>query len=233
MKPRVVVLTGAGISAESGIPTFRDGGGWWQRYRFEELASPEAWARQPEVVLAFYNHRRETAARAVPNAAHEALVRLEQTYDVTIVTQNVDDLHERAGSAQVIHVHGQLNCARSSVDPALIYHIGARDLSLGERCERGSQLRPHIVWFGEQVLQLPEALTAVRAASRLLVIGTSLQVYPAAGLALEAHAASERVLITREVDAVPEGFEFRPGNASELVPELVDAWLADQSPTSP
>ena len=179
---RLVILTGAGMSAESGISTFRDSNGLWQNHRIEEVASPEAWARNPEMVLEFYNQRRKQLFEVKPNAGHRALVQLEEKFEVQIVTQNVDDLHERAGSSRVLHLHGELKKARSTVDPHLIYELDHWELKLGDKCEKGSQLRPHIVWFGEDVPMLEEAVKQVKEADIFMVVGTSLVVYPAAGL---------------------------------------------------
>ncbi len=179
---KLVVLTGAGISAESGIKTFRDADGLWNNYRIEEVASPGAWARDPQLVLDFYNMRRKQLFEVEPNAAHVALARLEKNFDVEIVTQNVDDLHERAGSTKVLHLHGELKKVRSTIDPSLVQTLGGWELKLGDLCEKGSQLRPHIVWFGEEVPNIMIAGSIVRKADILVVIGTSLQVYPAAGL---------------------------------------------------
>ena len=185
MQRHVVVLTGAGISAESGLSTFRDNGGLWEQHSVYDVATPEAFARNQELVLRFYNERRRQLATAQPNRAHRLLAELEQSHRVTIVTQNVDDLHERGGSSRVVHLHGELTKARSSVNPELIYDIGYRDIQLGEQCECGQQLRPHIVWFGEEVPMLQAAADIVRTADELLIVGTSLQVYPAAGLVHE------------------------------------------------
>ncbi len=179
---RIVVLSGAGISAESGIPTFRDGNGLWNKYRFEELATPSAFARDPGLVLDFYNWRRKKVLEAQPNAGHQALVRLEEKYDVRIITQNVDDLHERAGSSHVLHLHGEIRKARSTADPNLIVELDSWELNLGDLCEKGSQLRPHIVWFGEPVDNIIPAMDIAASADILIVAGTSLVVYPAAGL---------------------------------------------------
>lgn len=182
MKKRIVVLTGAGISAESGIKTFRDSDGLWENYRIEEVATYEAWENNPRLVMEFYNQRRKQLYEVEPNAAHFALVKLEQKYDVQIVTQNVDDLHERAGSTQVLHLHGELKKARSTTDPDLVYEVKGWELKFGDLCEKGSQLRPHIVWFGEAV---PAIFTASQIASNadiVMVVGTSMKVYPAAGL---------------------------------------------------
>lgn len=179
---KIVVLTGAGISAESGLKTFRDDNGMWRNYRFEEVASPHAWARDPELVLEFYNLRRKALYEVEPNPAHHKLVELEKHYDVQIITQNVDDLHERAGSTRVLHLHGELKKARSTLDETLIYDIEGWELKLGDKCEKGSQLRPHVVWFGEAVTEIENALNLTMQADIFLVIGTSLVVYPAAGL---------------------------------------------------
>lgn len=178
---KVIVLTGAGISAESGIRTFRDSGGLWEQHRVEDVASPGAWQRDPELVLRFYNQRRQQLLQVEPNPGHRALVELERRYDVHIVTQNVDDLHERAGSRQVLHLHGELRKARSERFDHLVYNWDG-DIQLGDRCERGHQLRPHIVWFGETVPMMEAAVELVQKADIFIIIGTSLQVYPAAGL---------------------------------------------------
>ncbi len=181
-KPNLVVLSGAGISAESGLATFRDSGGLWEGYKIEDVATPEAWAKNPGKVLDFYNLRRISANNALPNFAHFALANLEQDYNVQIITQNVDSLHEKAGSSKVLHLHGELNKSRSTKNHQLIYEINGSELNLGDTCELGSQLRPHIVWFGESVPLIETAVSLVKEANIFLVIGTSLQVYPAAGL---------------------------------------------------
>ena len=177
---KLVILTGAGISAESGIKTFRDSNGLWENHKVEDVASPEGWKKNPELVLEFYNQRRRQLAEVEPNEAHKLLVKLEEKYDVRIVTQNVDDLHERAGSKNVLHLHGQLNLARSSGNPKLIKDIGYNDIKLGDMCEEGHQLRPHIVWFGESVPNMTAADELAYDADIFVVIGTSLVVYPAA-----------------------------------------------------
>ena len=182
MKKKLVVLSGAGMSQESGLRTFRDMGGLWEEYRVEDVATPEAWTRNPDLVMRFYNERRKQLYECSPNAGHTGLVDLEKDFDVQIITQNVDDLHERAGSKNVIHLHGELKKARSSVDPSLVYDIDGWELKFGQKCARGSQLRPHIVWFGEAVPAMEEAVPVVAKADILVVIGTSLNVYPAAGL---------------------------------------------------
>ncbi len=179
---RLVVLTGAGISAESGLATFRDAGGLWEGYRIEDVATPEAWRRNPELVLQFYNERRRKAREAEPNAGHKILAELEKEFEVTVITQNVDDLHERAGSSRVFHLHGKLFESRSTLDESLVYPIKGWELNLGDRCARGSQLRPNIVWFGEQVPMMEVAASEVSACDVFVIAGTSLVVYPAAGL---------------------------------------------------
>lgn len=182
MKKKLVILSGAGISQESGIRTFRDMGGLWEEYDVTEVATPEAWRRNPELVMRFYNDRRRQLYECEPNAGHHGLVDLEQDFDVRIITQNVDDLHERAGSTHVLHLHGELKKARSSVDESLIYDIDGWELKFGQKCARGSQLRPHIVWFGEAVPAMEDAVPIAESADIMVVIGTSLNVYPAAGL---------------------------------------------------
>lgn len=223
---KIVVFTGAGVSAESGLRTFRDMGGLWREFAIEDVASPEGWQRRPEAVLAFYNERRRAVLAAEPNAAHRAIAELESGYDVQVITQNVDDLHERAGSTQVLHVHGEILKARSTVDPDLVYRLHKPTIDLGDVCERGSQLRPHIVWFGESVQHLDEAARLIREADKILVIGTSLSVFPAAGLVHHAPQRAEKLLVAPELDALPQGYRFLRGTAAALVPELVREWLA-------
>lgn len=179
---RLVVLTGAGISAESGIATFRDSGGLWEGYKVEEVATPEGWMKNRELVLEFYNERRKKALEVKPNRGHEILAELEKNFEVTIVTQNVDNLHERAGSSKVVHLHGSLFESRSTLDENLVYPIKGWELKIGDTCERGSQLRPNIVWFGEMVPMMEVAAGIARQAEIFLVVGTSLVVYPAASL---------------------------------------------------
>ncbi len=183
MKPKkIVVLTGAGISAESGLKTFRDAGGLWEGYDVMEVASIDAWRKNPQLVLSFYNERRLQARQAKPNPGHLALARLEEDFDVTIITQNIDDLHEKAGSSQVIHLHGSIFQSKSSIDDSLVYDMEELEIRMGDTCERGSQLRPNIVWFGEMVPMMEVAAKAASAADIFMVVGTSLVVYPAAGL---------------------------------------------------
>ncbi|MBR1956157.1 MAG: NAD-dependent deacylase [Bacteroidales bacterium] len=189
-KTKIVVLTGAGVSAESGVSTFRDSNGLWENYKVEDVASIEGWYRNPALVLEFYNARRAQLAEVKPNAAHIAIASLEQDYDVTVVTQNVDNLHERAGSTKIIHLHGELtkvrpeNCCndRDGYSEETVFDIGTDSINIGDMAPNGAQLRPHIVWFGEAVPKIEKAIDAVEAADMLLIVGTSLQVYPAAGL---------------------------------------------------
>lgn len=179
---KLVVLSGSGISAESGIPTFRDSGGLWEGYDISEVATPEAWARNRELVLNFYNERRKAALKAAPNKGHQILAELEKNFDVTVITQNVDNLHEKAGSRKVIHLHGELFKSRSTLDESLVYDVNGWELKIGDKCERGSQLRPHIVWFGEMVPMMEIAAREAEKADIFVVVGTSLLVYPAASL---------------------------------------------------
>ncbi len=182
LQKKLIVLTGAGMSAESGIKTFRDSGGLWEEHRVEDVATPEAWQQNPGLVQKFYNERRAQLANAKPNAGHFSLAELEKEYDVSIITQNVDDLHERAGSTKVLHLHGLLTQARSSKDPELIVDVGYRNIQDGEKAADGSLLRPHIVWFGEMVPAMEDAASIAGDADIFVVIGTSMNVYPAAGI---------------------------------------------------
>lgn len=182
MKKKLVILSGAGMSQESGLRTFRDMDGLWEEYDVSEVATPEAWRRNPELVMRFYNERRKQLYESKPNAGHCGLVDLENDFEVSIITQNIDDLHERAGSTKVLHLHGELKKARSSVDESLVYDIDGWELKFGQLCAKGSQLRPYIVWFGEAVPAMDDAIPIVESADILVVIGTSLNVYPAAGL---------------------------------------------------
>jgi len=182
LRKNLVVLSGAGISAESGIPTFRDSNGLWEGFKVEDVASPEGWRKDKALVLDFYNQRRKKALEVEPNRGHEILSELEEHFNVTIVTQNVDNLHERAGSSHVIHLHGSLFESRSTLDPTLVYPIQGWEIKMGDKCERGSQLRPNIVWFGEMVPLIEVAAEYAARADVFLVVGTSMVVYPAAGL---------------------------------------------------
>lgn len=192
---KLVVLTGAGISAESGISTFRDSGGLWEGHDVMEVASPSGWKKNKELVFDFYNQRRKQALTVMPNEGHKELVRLEKYFDVTIITQNVDNLHERAGSSKVIHLHGELFKSQSTVDPKLVYDIDGWEIKSGDKCEKGSQLRPFIVWFGELVPMIEPAMEICKEADIFAVIGTSLLVYPAAGLVKYAPENSPKYII--------------------------------------
>jgi NAD-dependent deacetylase len=223
---RVVVFTGSGVSAESGIKTFRDSDGLWENYNIEDVATPQAWSRNRSMVLEFYNLRRKQVLDAKPNAAHLALAKLESKFDVHIITQNIDDLHERAGSTKVLHLHGEIRKARSSVDPSLVYEIAGSEIKEGEKCERGSQLRPHIVWFGEMVPELENAARLVSTADIFIVIGTSLLVYPAAGLVDYAPPEAEKYFIDPKAAAELAGeFHIIKENAGTGVPLLVEKLL--------
>lgn len=179
---KLVVLSGAGMSAESGLRTFREMGGLWEEYDVYKVASPGGWEKDRDLVLRFYNERRKQLIETDPNRGHSALAEMEQDYDVTIITQNIDDLHERAGSTKILHLHGELRKARSTADPSLVYEIDGWELNSGAVCEKGSQLRPHVVWFGEAVPAIEEAAEIVSQADLFVIIGTSMNVYPAAGL---------------------------------------------------
>lgn len=178
----LVVLTGAGMSQESGIRTFRDSDGLWEEYNVADVATPEAWERDPVLVTKFYNERRKQLMESSPNEGHKGVAELENYFKVNVITQNIDDLHERAGSTNVLHLHGELKKVRSTVDPSLVYTIDHWEVKMGDLCEKGSQLRPHIVWFGEAVPAIEDAIPLVQKADIMVVIGTSLNVYPAAGL---------------------------------------------------
>ncbi|MCX8081041.1 MAG: NAD-dependent deacylase [Bacteroidia bacterium] len=181
-KKNLVIFTGAGISEESGLKTFRDSGGLWENYRIEDVATPEAWERNPALVTEFYNMRRKQIMEALPNRAHEVCVELENYFNVQIITQNIDDLHERAGSKNVLHLHGEIMYARSSGDENLLYKLNHWEIKIGDKCEKGYQLRPHVVWFGEMVPMMEPAILKASHADLFVVVGSSLQVYPAASL---------------------------------------------------
>jgi NAD-dependent deacetylase len=226
MSEKIVILSGSGLSAESGLPTFRDAAGLWREHSWQELASPEGWRRNPSLVLAFYNERRAKAWTAQPNTAHRAIAALDTKFDVVVVTQNVDALHERAGSKNVLHVHGELAFARGTGRSARRYRIDGAPIELGQVCEEGTQLRPDIVWFGEATQFMDEAREQVASADKVLVVGTSLSVYPAASLVDAARDDAEKVLNALEMDEVPRSFHFLPGKATRVIPELVRSWLA-------
>jgi NAD-dependent deacetylase len=200
---KLVILTGAGMSSESGIKTFRDSDGLWEEYDVTEVATPMAWIKNRELVLRFYNERRRQLAGCKPNEGHLALARFEKYFDVNIITQNIDDLHERAGSSKVLHLHGELTKSRSTIDPDLVYGIGYNDINPGDKCAKGSQLRPHIVWFGEEVPMMEQAAEITATADIFVVIGSSLNVYPAAGLISYAPATASLWLIDPKEVYVP------------------------------
>ncbi len=230
-KPRLVVFSGAGMSAESGVATFRDHGGLWEQHRIEDVATPEAFQRDPKLVLDFYNQRRQKIGDVQPNAAHKAFTELEEHYDLTVVTQNIDNLHERAGSKKVIHLHGEITKARSNGNPNLIYDIGYDDIKLGDLCEQGFQLRPHIVWFGEMVPMLDTAAREMEQADILIVIGTSLNVYPAAGLVNYVPPRCTSYLVDPNLSQEEFGnrFSVRTGTAVDIVPGLVKELLTQKN----
>lgn len=220
---KIIVLTGAGISAESGIRTFRDAGGLWEGYKIEDVATPEAWHRNQGVVLEFYNERRKQLLETVPNAAHYALVDLERMHNVIIITQNVDDLHERAGSKNIIHLHGELLKARSSGIDHLVYEW-KKDIHAGDLCEKGFQLRPHIVWFGEMVPMLEKAIEEIRNADKVIVIGSSMQVYPAASLVAYAPLSAEIYYI----DPNPQlNYELSRRPGLKVIAKIASAGVAE------
>ncbi|OHX65624.1 SIR2 family NAD-dependent protein deacylase [Flammeovirga pacifica] len=226
-KKKIVVLTGAGISAESGIATFRGSDGLWEGHDIMEVASPEGWHKNKELVLDFYNKRRRQGINAVPNNGHTTLVELEKMYDVSIITQNVDHLHELAGSSHVTHLHGKLFESRSTLDPQLIYPIDGTELNIGDLCEKGSQLRPNIVWFGEDVPMMDKAVEITEEADYFVIIGTSLQVYPAAGLIHYTKSNCKLFLIDPHI---PSGINKNEitvieTSATEGVPQLMDYFM--------
>lgn len=218
---RIVVLSGAGMSAESGLRTFRDNGGLWEDHRVEDVATPEAWRRNRALVLRFYNERRKALLGAQPNEGHRIIAEWEREHEVIVVTQNVDDLHERAGSSRVVHLHGELMKARSTADPSYVVPLTDWELKEGDLCPAGSQLRPHIVWFGEEVPLMPVAQRLVAGAEVLVVVGTSLQVYPAAALAFAAPARARRFVIDPDPPALgEEGFEVIARGAAAGLAEV-------------
>lgn len=218
-RKHIVVLSGAGMSAESGLRTFRDNHGLWEDHRVEEVATPEAWRRDRALVLRFYNERRKALLMAEPHEGHRIIAGWENKHRVTVITQNVDDLHERAGSTCVWHLHGELRKARSTLDPSLVYPLEGWELKEGDKCEKGAQLRPHIVWFGEDVPLMPRAAEEAAAADVLVVVGTSLQVHPAAGLAFLAPSTARRILIDPRPPSV-EGFEILAEGAAAGLAKL-------------
>ena len=225
-RKKIVVLTGAGVSAESGLRTFRDSDGLWEEHRIEDVASPDGWKRNPQLVLDFYNQRRRDVLKAQPNEGHIAIAQLENKFDVTVITQNIDDLHERAGSKKIIHLHGEILKSRSSVDAKMIYDY-SNDIRLGDKCEKGSQIRPHIVWFNEAVPMIEVAAREVADAEILIIAGTSLHVYPAAGLINYSHPTVTKFLVDPNIPDVSyvRNITCIAKKGSEGLPELVEALL--------
>lgn len=223
----IVVLTGAGISAESGLQTFRDAEGLWENYRIEDVATPEAWQRNPQLVQQFYNERRKSVLEAQPNMAHKALVKLQSNYQVDIITQNIDDLHERAGSENVLHLHGVITRSQSDVDPTLSYPIEGWELTFNDLCIHGKPLRPHVVWFGEDVPNMELAANLCENADIFVVIGTSLQVYPAAGLIHYVPPAAKKYVVDVHVPDIigTSGIIKIKQPATSGVPILVEELL--------
>ncbi|MFC6100676.1 SIR2 family NAD-dependent protein deacylase [Olivibacter domesticus] len=220
----IVVFTGAGISAESGLKTFRGEDGLWEGYRVEDVATPEAWHKDPELVQHFYNIRRKAVRNAQPNAAHKAIAQLEEKFDVVVITQNIDDLHERAGSKNIIHLHGLITKSQSSLDSNLIYNIVGDEIKMGQLCEKRSQLRPHVVWFGEAVPMMTKAIEVCKTADIFLIIGTSLQVYPAATLINYVSYQAKRILIDPAAEVLNQQNKTIlniPEKASLGVPKVV------------
>ena len=223
---KIVILTGAGISAESGIKTFRDSDGLWEEYRVEDVATYDAYLRDPKLVLDFYNARRREVFKAKPNEGHRQLVRLEEKYDVQIITQNIDNLHEQAGSSHVLHPHGELTKARSDRDDNLIIEIGDRDIHIGDKAPDGAQLRPHIVWFGEAVPNIEPAAEMCEQADYFVVIGTSMNVYPAAGLIHYVPRTSPCWLVDPKAVPVSRDIKIYQEKAGTGVKKVVDDLLA-------
>lgn len=209
-KQKLIVLSGAGMSAESGIPTFRGGDGLWENHRIEDVATPEAWERDAALVQRFYNERRRGVLAAEPNEGHRILARLQDHFDTTIVTQNIDDLHERAGSRHVVHLHGEITKSRSTKNPLLVYPVEGWEIKMSDRCELGSPLRPHIVWFGEAVPMLEHAADWCAQADVFVVVGTSLQVYPAAGLIHEVPFAAKCYIVDPNIPQTGGLHRFEP-----------------------
>jgi len=226
---KIVVFSGAGISAESGLKTFRDSDGLWENYEITEVATPEAWNRNPTLVLDFYNMRRKQVLSAQPNPAHYGLVELEEQFDITIITQNIDDLHERAGNKKILHLHGEILKSRSTLTDK-VYSISGEELNIGDLCEKKGQLRPHIVWFGESVPNMIEASNICENADILIVVGTSLNVYPAANVIDYVPSKCKIYLI--DPKEVATGYQsnvvFIKENASKGVPKLVKQLLSDK-----
>ena len=219
----IIIFSGAGISAESGIATFRNSGGLWEQHKIEDAATPEAFQKNPELVLGFYNQRRKSVKNAVPNEAYSQIPVLESIGNVTVITQNIDDLHERAGSMQVIHLHGCITQAKSSATDDFMEEIGFRDINIGDLAKEGSQLRPNIVWFGEPLPAMDKAINIVKKADVMITVGSSLNVYPAAGLVFETSKDCQNYVIDPNVQELnlPDNFVLLKENASLAIKNLV------------
>lgn len=230
MKQQIAILSGAGISAESGIRTFRDSDGLWEEHRIEDVATPEAWNRNPELVLEFYNLRRKQLMEVQPNPAHFAITELQKQFDVEVITQNVDDLHERAGNQNVLHLHGQLKQVRSTAFPYTVYDLDGWELLLDDLCENGHQLRPHIVWFGEAVPNLEPAAHIVSKSDAIIIVGTSLNVYPAASLYHYAKPDAPIWIVDPKANELSYPNHVTPINekAGAALPRLVQSLLREE-----
>ena len=226
MRKKIVFFSGAGMSAESGISTFRDSGGLWEQYDIYDVATPEAWKKNPDLVSNFYNQRRKQIIDTSPNAAHNFITSLENQFDVTVITQNIDDLHERAGSNNVLHLHGNIRFAKSSGpnQEDKLYLIEGWQLTKNDLCEEGFRLRPHVVWFGEAVPALEDAIPLIESADIFVVIGTSLQVYPAAGLIHYAKQSATKIIIDPNLDSfsIPADFIKIAKNSTAAMEDLKD-----------
>ncbi len=231
VKKKIVILSGAGISAESGISTFRDSNGLWENYRIEEVATPEAWNSNPELVQRFYNQRRKQVLESSPNAAHHFLKELESHYNVIVITQNIDDLHERAGSTSIIHLHGNIRYSKSSgpKQEAKYYPVDGWELTMDDHCDDGYLLRPHVVWFGESVPEMDRAIDTLADADYLIVIGTSLNVYPAAGLIHYVSNSCKKLIVDPKASElnVHSDFLIFAKSAVESIPELKKVFFPD------
>ncbi len=227
MFKKIVVFTGAGISAESGLGTFRDVGGLWKKYNIEDVATPEAFNKNPSLVLDFYNQRRKQLLKSKPNVAHLSLAKLQKKFNLVVITQNIDNLHERSGVKNIIHLHGKLTESRSTLDNK-IYPINNSELNLGDLCSKGGQLRPNVVWFGEDVPNMNNAIDEVKSASIFIIIGTSLNVYPAANL-INYCLKSQRIILIDPNPTRINGVEIFAKKATEFVPKLVDDLLSSNN----
>ncbi|WP_107040201.1 SIR2 family NAD-dependent protein deacylase [Brumimicrobium mesophilum] len=227
---KIIVFSGAGISAESGLGTFRDNGGLWEKFNIEEVATPEAWKKNPKMVTEFYNMRRKQCYESEPNAAHFAIAKLQVKYDVEVITQNIDDLHERGGSKNVIHLHGEINKVKSSGPNAENKYFIQKnwEVKIGDKCADGFQMRPHVVWFGEAVPMIDQAISRINSADIVIVVGTSLNVYPAAGILNYAPHNAEYYLIDPSEVSVPDYFNVIRSSATKGVPELVEKLMIER-----